>query len=86
MDWESWFGNLGNTLVDGGIKYAQNDQQIKANNTANLLQLQAMQMQAYNNWGQPYIQGQPVQGGIAGIPPVLLLVGAAALLVVMVKN
>lgn len=86
MDWEKWLGNVGTSLVDGGIKYANNAQQIKANNTANLMQLQSMQMQAYNNWGEPYIQGQPVQGGIGGIPPLFLLLGAIGLVVVMVKN
>lgn len=86
MDWENWFGNLGTTIVDGGIKYANNAQQIKANNTANLLQLQSMQMQAYNNWGEPYIQGQPVQTGLFGGIPPLLLIGGIVLAVVMVKN
>ncbi|GGI16903.1 hypothetical protein [Oxalicibacterium faecigallinarum] len=85
MDWQNWLGQVGTKLVDGGISYANNNQQIKANNAANLMQLQAMQMQQYNNWGEPYIQGQPVQGNVLGIPPILLI-GAIVVAVVMVKN
>lgn len=85
MEWGDWLQGVGNTLLDGGVKYATNNQANQLAYQNNLLQLQQMQMQAFNNWGQPYIEGQPVAAGL-GIPPGLLLIGAVVLVVVMVKN
>jgi len=86
MDWNSWLQGAGDTLLKGGINYHQNRQQLQAaqaQNLSALLALQANQMQAQNEYGQRYTEGQPVNiGGGSG----LLLLGAAALLILMVKN
>jgi hypothetical protein len=76
--WESWIQEVGKGVIGSAVNAKYNQP----------YQLQQMQLQAYGPYGQPYIEGMPnVPGTIAGIPKAWLLIGGAlALVVVLVKN
>lgn len=76
--WESWIQNVG-----GGLIKTVAEAKYKAP-----IELQKMQLQAYSNYGVPYMEGQAngMQPITAGIPQSWLLIGAVILAVVLVKN
>lgn len=91
MDWSEWLQDAGSGLLKAGTdiyktKTATNAQ-IQIANASNLTQLQGLQMQMqYGSTGLPYAEGRPNISGATGIPPMWLLIGGIALVVVMVKN
>lgn len=79
VDFGSWSGfaqDMAKTYVNYDMQSKQNDAKIEQ-----------MKLQAYSNFGIPYIEGQANRAAtLGGIPTVWLLIGGAVLAVVMLKN
>ena len=74
--WESWIQKAGGTLLDA---YGKNTQY------NNDYQLQKLKIQSQNQYGQMYVDGQPVNmGGMSS--STLLLIGVAVVAVMLLKD
>jgi hypothetical protein len=76
--WESWIQKASGSLLDA---YGKNTQY------NNDYQLQKLKIQSQNPYGQMYVDGQPVMGGMGGMSSsTLLLIGVAVVAVMLLKD